>query len=522
MSGLAAIARTKAGAPSRWRPRSALAAAVSHSSMRPRVAASRTRVRPIACTLSQAWLARNVSCRPVCARAVVASSRITRRKTRQGCWVGGPPRVLRASGIEAEGERGQDRGRPEPGASRENRPREQQQGHGRGRHQAPPQVVEDLPAGDERQAVAAEAGAGGHDREEPPQDLPVAAHPAVLAARVGEDAGRVVVHHLDVGDQGRARVQPLEEVVREESVLRHAPLEGGDEGVHVVEPLAGEDPLGEEVLVRVGDRGRVGVDAGVTGVQAREERAGGARHGHAHPGLEDPVALGDPPETRVEVGLVERVGGDADQLLRGVAGQARVGVEGDAVADGGEDRGVSGLHREARVRGSPQQAVPLLDLAALALPAHPHALGRVPLPHAVGEVEAVAAALGVACVEGRDAGARGVEDRLVLRHLARGGVREIAEDREVDARIEVAQRQHLEVLEQLRARSTLVSSVGTTTIVRAPSGTPPRKSRRGSRRGGAKRADRLWTTAIATSLAGSSRRSATQASGHDEPACRRA
>ena len=67
------------------RPRSALAAAVSHSSMRRCVAASRTSVRPIACTLSQAWFARNVSCRPVCANAVLASSLATRRKTRHGC-----------------------------------------------------------------------------------------------------------------------------------------------------------------------------------------------------------------------------------------------------------------------------------------------------------------------------------------------------------------------------------------------------------------------------------------------------
>ena len=98
MSGLAIIALTKARAPSRWRPLSALAAAVSHSSRRRFVAASRTSVRPIACTLSQAWLARNVSCRPVCASAVLASSLTTRRKTRHGCCVGGPPRVFSASG----------------------------------------------------------------------------------------------------------------------------------------------------------------------------------------------------------------------------------------------------------------------------------------------------------------------------------------------------------------------------------------------------------------------------------------
>ena len=55
----------------------------------------------------------------------------------------------------------------------------------------------------------------------------------------------------------------------------------------------------------------------------------------------------------------------------------------------------------------------------------------------------------------------------------------------MDARVEVAERQHLEVLEQLaRPARRSSSSVGTTTMVRALSGTPPRKSRRGSRRGG--------------------------------------
>ena len=52
-------------------------------------------------------------------------------------------------------------------------------------------------------------------------------------------------------------------------------------------------------------------------------------------------------------------------------------------------------------------------------------------------------------VERLDAGARAVED--ASRHPAASAsvvVREVAEDREVDARIEVAQREHLEVLEQ--------------------------------------------------------------------------
>ena len=142
--------------------------------------------------------------------------------------------------------------------------------------------------------------ARAHPREQPAQDLPVAAHPAVLPPRVGEHARRIVVDQLDVGDQRGARVDALEEIVREQRVLRDAAVERRHEGVDVVEALAGEDPFAEEVLVGVGDRGGVGVDAGVAGVDAGEERARGARHGDADARLQDAVALGDAAEPRID------------------------------------------------------------------------------------------------------------------------------------------------------------------------------------------------------------------------------
>ena len=51
-------------------------------------------------------------------------------------------------------------------------------------------------------------------------------------------------------------------------------------------------------------------------------------------------------------------------------------------------------------------------------------------------------------VEGVDAGARRLEQRRVIRHLARRRIREVAQDGEMDVRIHVAQRHDLEVLEQ--------------------------------------------------------------------------
>src|SRR5207249_3909218 len=177
---------------------------------------------------------------------------------------------------------------------------------------------------------------------------------------------------------------------------------------------AGVDALSEKVLVRVGDGGRVRIDAGVAGVHAGEERAGRAGHRDADPRLEDAIALGDAPLPRVEVGAVQGMDDDADELARGLARQPRVAVERDAIAHFREDAQLADLHLEARVGGAAQEAVELLDLPALALPAHPGALAGVPLADAVEEEEAVLVLGGVAEVQLLDPAPRLLEQRDVV------------------------------------------------------------------------------------------------------------
>ena len=111
---------------------------------------------------------------------------------------------------------------------------ESPRGEESGRHEAASEVVEDLPLTDEREAVLHETLRRRDQWEEPGEDLPVAAHPAVLPPRVREDVGGVVVHHLHVGDERGARVQPLKEIVRQQRVLGDAPADGRPEGIDVV------------------------------------------------------------------------------------------------------------------------------------------------------------------------------------------------------------------------------------------------------------------------------------------------
>ena len=159
-----------------------------------------------------------------------------------------------------------------------------------------------------------------------------------------------------------------------------------------------------------------GIDAGVARIEPREQRAGRARERDADARLQDAVAFGDAADRGIEGRPVERVRDDADQLARGVARQPRVAVERDAVAHLRQDRQVADVHGEAGVGGAAQQAVELLDLAALALPSHPQ-------PFAARSTGAVrwkrkkrsAPSVGVLRVERGDAGARGRQDLGVVR-----------------------------------------------------------------------------------------------------------
>ena len=144
---------------------------------------------------------------------------------------------------------------------------------------------------------------------------------------------------------------------------------------------------------------------------------------------------------------------DADQGLGGVARQLRVGIERDAVPHVGQNRQVARGVSKSGVAGAAKQAVELLDLPPLALPSHPHPFLLVPLAIAMEQVEAAAAVAGVAMVQGVDAGSRGGQNVGVVRPVLGDGVGEVAEEREVDARIEVAERLNLEVRQQLVDRA---------------------------------------------------------------------
>ena len=279
--------------------------------------------------------------------------------------------------------------RPPPRRSQQG-PRQHEQHERRNRHEAPAQVVEDLPLRQEGQRIrGTRPRCIGHASQQPACYLPVAANPAPATADIGAVARRVVLVELDVGDQARAGIAPLQQIVAQDAVLRKPPRERALECVDVVDPFANERALAESILIDVGNRARVGVDAGLSAEKARVTRTARPLEAGRHPRLQDAVSAGHALALHVVMRAVQRMRHRAHQLPRRVARQLGIGIERDHVFRAHQRTGIAdhGQKPLPRIALAQQQRIEVGELAALALVSHPHALTRIPSARAMQEVE---------------------------------------------------------------------------------------------------------------------------------------
>ena len=130
--------------------------------------------------------------------------------------------------------------------------------------------------------------------EDPGQQLPVAAHPAMLARRRDVVARGKFLDHLDVGGQAGAREDAFQQIVAENRVFRNLAFERGLEDVDVVDSLAAIGAFLEQVLIDVGNRERIGIEPVGAGKDALKQRTFAAdRQRRRHARLQDAVALHD-------------------------------------------------------------------------------------------------------------------------------------------------------------------------------------------------------------------------------------
>ena len=337
---------------------------------------------------------------------------------------------------------------PEPGGRRQG-PCQQQQGRQDRRHQAAAQVVEQLPARQQREGVGQAPPIGtGHPRQQPGGELPVAANPAVAAVDVSAVAGRILLIQGHVAQEPGAGVAPLQEVVAQDAVLREAPMDRLVEGGDVVDALADERALPEHVLVDVRDGAGVGVYARLAAVQAPVARVLAALQARAHAGLEDAVAGDHALPSRVVDRPVQRVRHGPDERSCGVARQLGVRIQGDDVAHPGEDGGVADHQGETPAVALPQQGVEVRELAALALVTHPDAVVGVPAARAMEQKEDVAPAAGVARIQTLDALPGQGQQGGVLRQRLLGRVAQVGQEAKMQVRVAIGQEPHLQCLDQ--------------------------------------------------------------------------
>jgi hypothetical protein len=81
---------------------------------------------------------------------------------------------------------------------------------------------------------------------------------------------REILDEEHIRDERRSRVCTLDQIVTEDPVLGEAVMESGAKRIDIVDALADERALVEDILINVGDRARVRIDPGIAAEQARE------------------------------------------------------------------------------------------------------------------------------------------------------------------------------------------------------------------------------------------------------------
>ena len=195
----------------------------------------------------------------------------------QSALRGAPPASARQAGNEVGKEVGARRGnrqhRPDPGLSRQRQPSRNREGDKCRRDQAAAQIVEYLPAVERRKPVGtARVVAARCGSAQPGRQLPVAADPAKGATGIREIVCGEVLIEDDVAGQRGTAVKPLEQIVADDRVLRHAAMQASVERRDVEGALAGEYSFAEQVLIDVRDRTAVDIDRGIAGIEAGEQR----------------------------------------------------------------------------------------------------------------------------------------------------------------------------------------------------------------------------------------------------------
>src|SRR5208282_5820594 len=183
---------------------------------------------------------------------------------------------------------------------------------GRG-YQTAPKIIKELPERERgKRILLATPARARNPRQQPRYKLPIPTNPTAAAAHVRAILRRIFLVQLHIAQQPRPRVAPFEKIVAEYPVLGETPLQRPLERIDIIDPLANERTLSEQILVNVGDNASIRIDAWLTSEQAcisRMIRSGQAR---ADLGLKDAVPIADPLLVVVVARTIQRMRHSSD------------------------------------------------------------------------------------------------------------------------------------------------------------------------------------------------------------------
>ena len=224
------------------------------------------------------------------------------------------------------------------------------------------------------------------------------------------------------------------------------------EGSDVVDTLADEGALVEEVLVEVRDDTRVGIDPGGARGEAAESRPLRARQTHRDSRLDDAVSDRNAGECGMGHGTVEDVRHRSHHLAGCVAGQVGVGVERDHEPHLGKEVCLAGHVGEMASRTADFRAaddgIQVGELPSLAFTPHPDTFACVPCAAAVQQQEVIVAIRRIPTIERFDPCSHLPEQRVVDGQRFRRGIGEVGEQGEMQVRIAVGEVADFQALEQ--------------------------------------------------------------------------
>jgi len=191
----------------------------------------------------------------------------------------------------------------------------------------------------------------------------------IVRGELLEQDGRAVETHAQVG--------AFDQVVAQDRLLGQPARQDLVKDADIVDGLADEDPVAEQVLIKIRDGVRIRVRPPRMGKNGGEARGDRGRKARNHARLNDSVTLDDHAPDRVDDRLVERMRHGFDQAQSRAVRKLGVGVERDDVANTLE-RPTAAEPQELPGRlphGAVEEPVQIFDLPPLALPPRPAVLG---------------------------------------------------------------------------------------------------------------------------------------------------